>query len=249
MERSQWDEAEPLLAKAVDVCPEAPNARVKYADLLWRRNQHAEAVREMAEAIQLEPDDASFRVTYGEMQLALGNLDAARKEVDLALDMDPKLPGAWALRGRLSQRTGKPREALSDLHRAESLDPENTTYPQEIAALYLALHQPDLALATLQTLAPKGPASEEPVSVLVLKGKAYSAMNRHDDAANSFLLAASRGGVDCNTLYLLAEAQLNAGHPREAAAAAQKVLSLDPQHAPSQHLLAQLGLGQAPLRR
>ena len=49
MERNQWDEAEPLLAKAVDVCPEAPDARSKYADLLWRQGRRPDAIGEMAE--------------------------------------------------------------------------------------------------------------------------------------------------------------------------------------------------------
>lgn len=248
MERNQWDDAEPLLAKAVDVCPEAPDARSKYADLLWRRNQRVEAIREMAEAIRLAPDDATLRVTYGEMQLALGNLDAARESADSALDMEPKLAGAWALRGRLMRRTGKPHEALSDLHRAEGLDPKNASYQMEIAELYLGLHEPDRALATLQSLSNSWTAQEEPAALLALKGRAYSAMGRHDDAADSYLLACGRGGADSETLYLLAQAQFQAGRPREAVAAAQKSLAMDPGHAASRQLLAQLGIDQTALR-
>lgn len=249
MERNQWDDAEPLLAKAVDVCPDSPETRSKYADLLWRRGQRAQAIREMTEAIRLAPDDTSLRVTYGEMQLALDNIEAAREAADLALDMEPKLAGAWALRGRLMHRTGKHREALSDLHRAEGLDTKNTSYQLEIADLYLGLNEPDRALATLQSLSGKWSPEQEPVTVLALTGKAYSAMNRYDDAVDSLLLASSRGQVDSETLYLLAEAQLHAGRPRQAVAAAQKALTLDPHHAASRHLLAQMGIGQPTLRR
>lgn len=248
MERNQWDDAEPLLAKAVDVCPESPETRSKYADLLWQRGQRAEGIREMGEAIRLAPDDALLRVTYGEMQLALGNTEAASEAADLALDMDPKLAGAWALRGRLMHRTGKYREALSDLHRAEGLDTKNPSYQLEIADLYLALQEPDRALATLQSLSSEWATDAEPPTVLAMKGRVYSAMQRYDDAANSFLLATSRGQVDSQTLYLLAEAQLQAGRPREAVAAAQKALTLNPSHAASRHLLAQMGLGQGRLR-
>ncbi|NLS91974.1 MAG: tetratricopeptide repeat protein [Planctomycetaceae bacterium] len=248
MERNQWDEAEPLLAKAVDVCPEAPEARAKYADLLWHRNQHAEAIREMAEAVRLAPDDAASRVTYGEMQLAMGDIESAGEAADLALDMNPKLASAWALRGRLMRRTGKQREALSDLHRAEGLDPKDSSYPMEIAELYLGLHEPDRALATLQSLSSRWSDQEEPAALLSLKGMAYSTMGRYDDAANTFLLACSRGGADIETLYRLAETQVRAGRPREAAAALKKALSLDPQHAASRHLLAQLGTDRGSLR-
>ncbi len=249
MERNQWDDAEPLLAKAVDVCPDAPDARSKYADLLWRRGQRVEAIREMAEAIRLAPDDATLRVAYGEMQLALGNVEAAREAADWALDMQPKLPGAWALRGRLMRHTGKAREALSDMHRAEGLDTKNGAYQMEIADLYLGLNEPDRALATLQRLSSTWSDQEEPGTVLALKGRAYSAMKRYDDAADSFLLALSRQGADSDTLYRLAEAQLGAGRPRAAVAAAQRALTLNPQHAASRHLLAQLGVNQGTLRR
>lgn len=248
MERNQWDDAEPLLAKAVDVCPEAPDARAKYADLLWRRNQRADAIREMAEAIRLAPEDAPLRVTYGEMQLALGNVETAREAADLALDMQPKLPGAWALRGRVMHRTGKDHQALSDLHRAEGFDPKNDSYPMEIADLYLGLNEPDRALATLQSLSGNWSAQEEPAAILSLKGRAYSAMRRYDDAADSYLLACNRGDANSETLYRLAEAQLHAGRPREAVAAAQKSLTLDPHHAASLHLLAQLGINRTALR-
>ncbi len=249
MERNQWDDAEPLLAKAVDVCPEAPDARSKYSDLLWQRNQPTEAVRQMAEAIRLAPDDAPLRVTYGEMQLALGNIQAAGEAADWALDMQPKLAGAWALRGRLMRQTGKHREALSDLHRAEGLDPKNLSYQMEIADLYLGLNEPDRALATIQGLSSRWSVQEEPVAILSLKGRAYSAMKRYDDAADSYLLACSRGGVDSETLYLLAEAQFQAGRTKQSAAAARKALALDPHHAASRHLLTRLGVDRRALRR
>ncbi|MHB8901731.1 MAG: tetratricopeptide repeat protein [Thermoguttaceae bacterium] len=249
MERAQWDDAEPLLSKAVEVCPESPDARSKYADLLWRRNQHAEAVREMAEAVRLSPDDALLHVAYGEMLLGVGNLALAAKEADLALDMQPQLAGAWALRGRLMRRSGKLREALSDLHRAEGLAPGNLSYQAEIADLYLGLHEPDLALATLQSLSSAGFVEEERVAVLTLKGRAYSAMGRYEDAADNYLLASSRGGADSQTLFLLAQAQLQAGHTHEAVAAARQSLALDPENAASRQLLAQLGIDGGPVRR
>lgn len=242
MEHAAWDEAEPLLAKAVDVCPEDPDARSKYADLLWRKGEAAEAIRQMTEAIRLSPEDVQLRVRYGEMQLAVGNLDAARESAEWALDMDPKRAGAWALRGRLLARSKKPREALSDLHRAESLAPKNAAVRMEIAELYLGLREPDRALATLQSLSDHWSPQGEPAQVLSLKGKAYAAMRRYDDAANHLLLAANRGANDCETLYRLAEAQLRAGRRREAVAAAQKALAADPGHAASRHLLARLGI-------
>jgi tetratricopeptide (TPR) repeat protein len=249
MEHNEWDDAEPLLAKAVDVCPEDPGARSNYASLLWKQGRPAEALNHLAEAIRLAPDDAQLRVTYGEMQLALGDQNSAREAADWALDLQPKLPGAWALRSRLMQRAGKPREALSDLHRAEGLDPKNADYQTEIAKLHLVLNQPDRALATLQSLSRQWSAPDEPAHVLALKGRAYAAMKRYDDATDCFLLASRRGEGDSETLYHLAKAQFHAGRPREAAAAAQEALIVDPQHAPSRLLLAQMGINSGAVLR
>ena len=245
MEHEEWEAAEPLLTKAVDVCPDDPDARFKLARLLWERNRPTEAVAQMTEVLKLAPEDINFRIAYGEMQLAQGQVAEAEASADFALDSEPKSPGAWALRGRVMRRKGQKQMALSDLHRAQGLAPEDPALPTEIAELYLALGQPDRALATLQGLARRWSAPDQPAHVLALQGQAYAGLGRHEDAAAKFAMAATRGMHDAENFYRLAESQLKSGRSHDAAVSAQHALSVDPQHGPSRHLLARLGIDTA----
>lgn len=249
MERRHWQEAEPLLSKAVDVCPEDPDARHKYGRLLWARGSRAEAVAQLAEAIRLSPEDPALYVTYGEMQMALGNLESARGSAELALDLAPKLATAWALRGRVMRKAGRLRESLSDLHRALGLTSDDSEIEVEIGELYLELGQPDRALAGLQSLGRRWAGPDEPAAILALKGRAYLALGRHEDAVAQLSAAARQGQQTAETLYLLAEAEMLAGRPQQAAQAAFDALAVDPRHAPSHHLLAQLGIDSGTIRR
>lgn len=249
MEREHWQEAEPLLSKAVDVSPADPDARHKYARLLWARASRTEAVAQLVEAIRLSPDDPALRVAYGEMQMALGNLESAWESARWALDLDPKSAPAWVLRGRLLRNAGRLRESLCDLHRARSLAASDREIEAEIAELHLKMGQPDRALAALQSLGRNWAAPDEPAAILALKGRSYLALGRYDEAAAGLSAAVARGHRTAETLYLLAEAEMLAGRPRQAAAAAFDALAVDPRHGPSHHLLAQMGIDSGTYRR
>ncbi|MDD4266604.1 MAG: tetratricopeptide repeat protein [Pirellulales bacterium] len=249
MERACWQEAEPLLSKAVDVCPEDPDARHKFGRLLWARGSRAEAVAQLAEAIRLSPEDPSLRVAYGEMQMALGNLQSARESAESALDLKLDLAAAWALRGRIMHQAGHLRESLSDLHRAQCLASGDAEIEAEIANIYLEIGQPDRALATVQSLARRWAPPDEPAAILAIKGRSYLALGRHEDAVAQLSAAAQQGDRSLETLYCLAKAEMLAGRPQHAAQAAFDALAVDPAHGPSRHLLAQMGIDSAIVRR
>ena len=59
------------------------------------------------------------------MYLDRGNLTDSLQQADLALQTKPRLPDAWALRGDVLQRQGKPQSALDSYHRALSLVPDD----------------------------------------------------------------------------------------------------------------------------
>jgi tetratricopeptide (TPR) repeat protein len=249
MERACWQEAEPLLSKAVDVCPEDPDARHKFGRLLWARGSRAEAVAQLAEAIRLSPEDPSLRVAYGEMQMALGNLQSARESAESALDLKLDLAAAWALRGRIMHQAGHLRESLSDLHRAQCLASGDAEIEAEIANIYLEIGQPDRALATVQSLARRWAPPDEPAAIFAIKGRSYLALGRHEDAVAQLSAAAQQGDRSLETLYCLAKAEMLAGRPQHAAQAAFDALAVDPAHGPSRHLLAQMGIDSAIVRR
>ncbi len=237
IEEEQWERAESLLAEAVRTCPFDPDARRHYAEVLWRRGQRERAIAELEEAGQLAVDNACLRVRLSEMRLAAGQVELARHSAEHALDLDPKLAQAWAARARVMRAGGELEEALADYHRALSLAPDDPAVLLQMAELYRELNEPQRALAALQNLAEMYSPGEEPQQVLLLQGLAYAALGRWEDAAGSLSTAATRDRPTPEILFHLARAELLAGRPAAAAAAARHALALDPRHLPSRELL------------
>jgi tetratricopeptide (TPR) repeat protein len=238
MERGEWQQADELLAKAVRTCPLDADAHRYYAETLWQRGRREEAIAELEEATRLAVDDPELHVLLAEKRLAMGDVELARESAQYAIDLDPKRADAWAVRGRVCLADGRLGQALNDSLRALGLAPDDRRILLEVAELYRDLNQPERALATLERLLDTYSPGEEPQQVLCLEGLAYSALGRWDEAAESFATASVREPPTSEILFRLGEAELLAGRPARAAAAAQEALALDPRHEPSRELLA-----------
>jgi tetratricopeptide (TPR) repeat protein len=114
----------------------------------------------------------------------------------------------------------------------------------DIAKLHQQLNQPQRALQALQNLADTYSLEEEPQQVLHLMGVAHLALGRYDDATENLTAALARGKPTPEILYQLGEAELLAGHPAQAAAAAEQALALQPAHQPSRDLLGRIELAR-----
>jgi tetratricopeptide (TPR) repeat protein len=253
IEQTQWEQAEKLLTQALKAYPKDTEARRYYAEVLWHRGATSEALSQLEEARKQAEDEhglagngAALCARIAEMRLAAGQVEAARVRAEQAIDLDPKLAAAWVVRGRVMRATQQPQQALADYHRALGYAPDDRQILLEVAELYRELGQPQRAIVTLQNLSDTYGLGEEPQQVLYLLGLAYEAAQRYDNAADSFTTALERGPPTPDLLYRLGEAQMAAGRPAAAAAAAHEALALDPQHRPSRDLLGRLEVAQQP---
>jgi tetratricopeptide (TPR) repeat protein len=135
---------------------------------------------------------------------------------------------------------GRYGRALADYQRAAGLAPNDPTIQLEIAEIYRRLNQPGRALAALDSALEKYPPEEEPQRVLYLRGLAYAALGRYEDAIESYSTACIRAAPTADILYRLAEAESLAGRAVRAAEVAREALALDPNHHPSRDLLGRL---------
>jgi tetratricopeptide (TPR) repeat protein len=265
LEQKQPEKAEAKLAEAVKTCPTDCDARRYYAEALWLHNARPEAVAQLEEACRLSPD-SDFRVRLAEMYLEMGNLEKAGQNADQALGQNVKLAAAWRVRGQVLRCMGDRllaagnRDqarlyyslALTDLHRAAGYDPSDRQVIDETAAVYRCLGQPQRALESMQSLLDTYPSGEDPPQqVLYWTGLDYMALLRYDDAVTSLTKAVSRDRPTPDILYSLGEAQYRSGRGIDAIAALQHALAIDPRHAPSRQLLAEIQVAQqgAPLMR
>jgi tetratricopeptide (TPR) repeat protein len=246
IEAGRWSEAQDLLAKAVKCCPENPEAHRHHAEALWHAGQRAGAIAEMENALALVGDDVSLHVRLAEMRLATGQLEPAAREAEAALDLDPKSAASWAARARVMRAAGQREAALADCHRALGYAPNDRVLLLEMAELYRELNQPQKSLSTLHSLIDTYAPGEEPQQAVYLQALAYQAMGRHEDAADAFALALTRGEATPELLCQLAESQSRVGRLPEAVAAAERALALDPGHQPSRLLLGRLGIARRP---
>ena len=242
MERGNWVRADDLLAQAVKVFPQDPDAHFHYAKVLWHRGDRAPAWEQLDKALKLSPDDPKLLLHAAQMRISMDQVSEAGELVERAIDADSKNPAVWALRGRLRRKAGDLREALADFHRALGYRGDDRETLMEVAEVYRQLNQPQRALATLQTLADTYPPGEEPPQVLYLTGLAYSALGRHAEAVDCLLLVRDRDPASTEALYRLAEAQLKAGRADEARQTAVQLQAVDPGHAGGAALIERIEL-------
>jgi tetratricopeptide (TPR) repeat protein len=163
--------------------------------------------------------------------------------------LEPEFAQAWILRARIHRKSGQPRQALADYHRALGLDPAEREVLMELAELHLELAptqggggRPDLhrSLAALQALADTYPQGEEPTHVLLLTGVVLLQLARPHAAAEVLARASQRQPPDPDIYCRLAEAQLAAGQPNAAWESIQRAMAIAPGHAPSAALFQQI---------
>jgi len=248
MELGDLPRAQELLDNAVTTSPTDIDARRQLAEVLWQNGSTPEAVVHMEAAVQLDPRHAPTIVRAGEMLLASGATNRALQRAEQAIALDPTLAGAWALRGRVYRRQGRAEQALADLQQALRFAPHSTEALWEAAEAQYDLGRPQRSLTTLHHLLDVYPAGEVPQRVLWLEGTVYTAMGRHQDAAQSLCAASQRGEPRPELLYALAQAERAAGDPAAAAQTVRRALAVDQAHQPSQVLLAQLEGSLAPER-
>jgi len=246
LEGGRQQEAESLLAEAVEACPADPQARFYYGEALWMRGARQEAIAQLQQAVRLAGEDATAWIRLAEMQLLAGEVQSARQSAEQALDVNPKLAAGWAIRGRVMRALGRTPQALADFHRALGYAPNDRQILREAALLHYQSNRPQRALATLQTLADTYPPGEEPQEVLYLSGLVQIALGRYEAAAASFSAALRRAKPTPEIYCRLGEAELLAGRANAAAAAARNALMLLPSHQPSRRLLEQIHLAAEP---
>jgi len=193
MQRGDWQQAELLLAQAVESCPVDTDARCHYADVLANRGALEEAIGQLEAARDLAVGDATLIVRTGQMQLQMGQINQAAAHAATALRASPRSADAWALRGRVNLARGDLPRALADMQRALGYRPEDRQLLSDMAEVYRRLDRPEQALLSLQALADTYPTGEEPADVLARQSVTLGRLNRHDDAAARLAEAQQRG--------------------------------------------------------
>ncbi|MCE9604052.1 MAG: tetratricopeptide repeat protein [Planctomycetia bacterium] len=228
LERRDLSEAERYCSQAIRACPDDPEARRHYADVLWEQGRPKEAIAQIEAALNHAADDTETRLRAAEMRLITRDYEGSLADVRRAIDVDPKSAAAWAMKGRILRERGELQQALADTQRSLTYEPRNRVVLRQSADLYAALQQPNKALCSLQALADTYGPGEEPQDLFVAEGFAYAALDRRYEAAKSLRAACERGPATSELLLALAEVETSAGQSLEAYRTAQQAIALAP---------------------
>lgn len=239
LEHRDLSEAERFCSQAVRACPNDPQARRYYADVLWEQGRPKEALAQIDAALHNAPDDTETRLRSAEMRVTTRDFEGALADVRRVIDVDPKSAAAWAMKGRILRERGELQAALADTQRALTYEPKRREVLRQSAELYAALQQPNKALCSLQALADTYAPGEEPQDLFVSQGFAYAALDRKIDAAKSFRVACERGPANSELLLVRAEIETAAGQSVEAYRTAQQAAALAPNDPRCREMLQQ----------
>jgi hypothetical protein len=197
-----WRDNRDLALWALDVHPEAYRAHQTAARALVRLGDLPTALRQYSVSIELYPLDH-----YNLTEAAAAALDAGR--VTLALDYlhrAERLDGSYGLAQILLARAllaaGAPRDALVHARRAAQLLPRHPEAARMLAASWVALGQPDSALAVWPVFRGRGGS---PFEGWLLEASTFAAVRSPERARVALDSAARYAASDSTAPRRLAE--------------------------------------------
>ena len=170
--------------------------------------------------VKLEPEDATLRTSMAGALGALGRYDEAMKQLDAAIRLDPLNVEAYHNRGVVFERRNDPQAAIEEYRRAVRYSPQ---YEPSRRALQ--------RLTGTSDVNPPRTEAEKKASELAQQA---SQAARHGDYASAMKLLdeAERLAPRYVMVYQYrANVAYLAGKPREAIAALEKALALEPDNA------------------
>jgi len=123
MARDVLDDAEALLAAALEIAPDYQAARYDYADVLARRHKYAAARDEVRRLLALEPDNTDYRALAATAAVGLGDNEGAIAIYRELLAAQSDLPDVNLWLGHALKTVGQVPEAIEAYRAAAAARP------------------------------------------------------------------------------------------------------------------------------
>jgi tetratricopeptide (TPR) repeat protein len=160
------DKAYEDFTTAVRLAPERADARFFLALTDYNQGNISDALTILKAAVQGGVADSDLHYLMAECLVKLDTNDsnAALNELNRAIDLNPNSVSARTLRGKLLLRTGRPKEAVSDLELAIHRDPDSRAALYNLAGAYRAVGRTNEAEALFRQLRSKTADTEKEFS-------------------------------------------------------------------------------------
>ena len=179
----QMGEAYRLMASAVRINAQAPDAWSNLANVLHSLKRNDEALAAVDKAVQLRPADAGFLQQRGNILLSLARHTDAIACFDAVLRSNPRQGEALFNRGTAKATLGRHAEALADFDAALMVMPLHPNALYNRGNALLDLGRPAEAIVAFDQALARAP---QHVKALNNRGRALQALNRHAEALAAF---------------------------------------------------------------
>ncbi|PQO36029.1 hypothetical protein DTL21_08880 [Bremerella cremea] len=241
MHRNDWDNATKYLAEAKQYSPYDVQARMHYAETLWKTDKREEAIQEMEEMLPLANDDPAIHTRLGRMYLDSGEPTEAHIAANRAIECDPKYAEAWKLQGDLALiRNDLASAKLSYIRAANNGEIMDREVQLRLASTYRRLGQPGQSLACISQVHQAEFGQRLPPDVGIEQALAYRDLGRNVEAADCLAELAESNELSEELLFAWAECEVAAGRLARAEFAVNSVLQVNPQHGAALQLVGRL---------
>ncbi len=214
--REQYERAEPMYRRAIELDPNNAMAFKFYGGMLVSTLRIDEGVRSLQRAASLDPLSAIVQVNLADALQAQGSFAEAAAHYRRAIEIDPGMPAAYAMLGScFADAFTRYADAVPLAQKAIDLDPDSPLWPGLLTWLYINLGDRRLALSTIEQAARRWPNDSGFQFWLAVRG-----LLQGDDAGAVRLaerLLALQPRSD-GALFILRDADLRNGRPDEALA-------------------------------
>ncbi|MGJ5177187.1 tetratricopeptide repeat protein [Bradyrhizobium oligotrophicum] len=221
----RFDQAVPILARAVESDPRSAEAQSDLGFALARLGRHEEARARYERAIALRPNFPTTLTQLGNALTSLFRFEEAIAAHDRAIALKPDHAEAHANRGMALLLTGKHEAAGQSFDRALSLQPRLLTALFGKGLACMNLRDFDAALAALDAALAINPQA---AAIIAQRGRVYQEQGRFDDADAAFDAALALDPLLDDALRGKATVSLVRGHVAQAIAVIETMLAQNP---------------------
>ncbi|TWX50609.1 tetratricopeptide repeat-containing sulfotransferase family protein [Colwellia hornerae] len=123
MELKVYDDAEFLLASALELSPNHIHARSQYLNLLIRLGKYKAAEQQVEILLVTQPDNLSYKIAKANTLTGLGKIAQAITLFEQAIAQDDKIPGFYLQLGHALKAQGDIKKAVAAYQKAYQLNP------------------------------------------------------------------------------------------------------------------------------
>ena len=224
-----WKEASREYRRALELSPDAIEARRLYAQMLVELNEHSTAQKEFDLCLKHDPRDVAALIGRAHCLRVAGRDELARRDILAALGLAPGSAEALEVLGGIEREAGNTEAAIGHLREAAAREPHNIEIRYALAGALQAAGKRAAASEHFRYVDAARTAELKIQNAMELLLKRANDLGRNDEL---------------NLRFEIGSLTLAYGIPADAITWLQSVLELDPDYAPAHALLFEYYTGQ-----